>query len=283
MHSRSKRHSLCVEQLESRALLSIALPLTPQQTAVDAIVAAARHQLPPPPLPSTTPLPSPIAGTNYKLIFDDEFAGTKLDTSEWNTVGPWGHPVSSTLAGETYSAANVTQDNGLTITAERTGNTWTTGIISTNGLEQWRYGFFDIRAKMPPEAAGFWPAIWMSGSNSSTYELDIAEAWGNDPGVIAQTTHTSAGQYIGQQQVQTTGTTWSSEYHDYEMLWQPGRVTFYIDNVETASFTGDISNEFMYLMINFDVGGPNDFSGPANASTPSPAQFDIQYVRVYQD
>ena len=49
MHSRSKRHSLCVEQLESRALL-IALQLTPQQTAVDAMVAAAdisyRHYLP---------------------------------------------------------------------------------------------------------------------------------------------------------------------------------------------------------------------------------------------
>lgn len=217
------------------------------------------------------------------MVFDDEFAGTKLNTSEWNTVGPWGHPVSSSLAGETYSAANVTQNNGLTITAERTGNTWTTGIISTNGLEQWEYGFFDIRAKMPPEAAGFWPTIWMYGANASSWELDIAEAWGNDPGVIAQTTHTSYSQYAGQQQVQTTGTTWSSEYHDYEMLWQPGKVTFYIDNVETASFTGNISAEPMYLMINFDVGGPNDFSGPANASTPSPAQFDIQYVRIYQN
>ena len=49
---------------------------------------------PPPtvtPSPTPTPtLPSPIAGTNYKLVWSDEFDGTKLNANDW-TVNPWGN------------------------------------------------------------------------------------------------------------------------------------------------------------------------------------------------
>ena len=47
------------------------------------------------PNPTTPPLPSPIAGTNYQLVWSDEFNGTSIDASKWNQVGPWGHPVAS--------------------------------------------------------------------------------------------------------------------------------------------------------------------------------------------
>ena len=54
-----------------------------------------------------------------------------------------------------------------------------------------------------------------------------------------------------------TSTNWTSGYHLFQMLWEPGQVTFYIDNVETASFTTNVPAEPMYLMLNFDVGGPS--------------------------
>ena len=38
----------------------------------------------------------------------------------------------------------------------------------------------------------------------------------------------------------------------------------------------------MYLMLNFDVGGPNDWGGAPNSSTPTTATFNVDYVRVYQ-
>ena len=64
------------------------------------------------------------------------------------------------------------------------------------------------------------------------------------------------------------------------MLWEPGQITFYIDKVKTATFTTDVPAEPMYLMLNFDVGG--SWGGYPNSSTPTPAQFNVDYVRVYQ-
>jgi beta-glucanase (GH16 family) len=273
MNTKKRNRHYCpqVDRLDGRLLLSSLTDIaTPAPTATLAATSTPT---------SPTTLPAPIAGTNYQLVFDDEFNGTSINTAKWNEVGPWGQPVSSTLPGEKYLASNVTETPGLaTITAQTPGSTWTSGILSTNGLEQFQYGFIDVRAKLPA-SAGFWPAIWMYGANSSSQELDIMEFLGTDVTQVYQTMHEASGAY---EQVASTSTNWTSSYHDFEMLWEPGQVTFYIDNVETASFTTNVPSEAMYLMINFDVGAATDWSGGANASTPSPAQFDIQYVRVYQ-
>ena len=66
------------------------------------------------------------------------------------------------------------------------------------------------------------------------------------------------------------------------MKWEPGRLTYYIDNVPMGSWTDNVPARPMYLMLNFDVGGPNDWGGAPDGSTPSPATFNVDYVRVYQ-
>jgi len=65
------------------------------------------------------------------------------------------------------------------------------------------------------------------------------------------------------------------------MLWTPTSVTFYFNGMETGSYNVTI-NEPMYMMLDFDVAGPNDWGGPPKVSTPTTAQFDISSVRVYQ-
>ena len=78
----------------------------------------------------TTPptLPSPISGTNYQLVWSDEFNGTSVDASKWNKVGPWGKPVASHWANYSYLTSNVSEANGLaTITVQKSGSNWTGG------------------------------------------------------------------------------------------------------------------------------------------------------------
>nr|MBX2882796.1 glycoside hydrolase family 16 protein [Granulosicoccus sp.] len=73
----------------------------------------------------------------------------------------------------------------------------------------------------------------------------------------------------------------SQNFHIYRVDWEPGRIVWYVDDVETARVEGDqVSDEQMYLIANLAVGGT--FPGPADESTPFPARFEIDYIRVYQ-
>ena len=226
---------------------------------------------------TTRTLPSPISGTNYQLVWSDEFNGTSVDTSKWNKVGPWGHPVASGWANFSYLTSNVSEANGVaTITAQKSGSNWTGGILSTNGLYQFEYGFVEVRAKLPT-GQGFWPAIWLYGDNSSLDELDMMEFLGGDASTAYQSYFDPSGAL---KQVQPKSSDWTSGYHLYGMLWAPGSLTYYIDGVETAHFTTNVPAESMYLMLNFDVGG--SWPGNPNSSTPTTATFNVDYVRVYQ-
>lgn len=62
---------------------------------------------------------------------------------------------------------------------------------------------------------------------------------------------------------------------------EEGRIVWYVDGMETNRIEGDqVSSEQMYIIANLAVGG--NFPGPANESTPFPARFEIDYIRVYQ-
>ena len=122
-----------------------------------------------------TTLPSPIAGTNYQLAWDDEFNGTSIDASKWNEVGPWYKPVASKWPNFSYLTSNVSEANGVaTITAQKSGNNWTGGILSTDTTERFQYGFVEVRAKLPAVGAGFWPCIVLYGDTGYP-EMDMLE------------------------------------------------------------------------------------------------------------
>ena len=224
-------------------------------------------------------LPPPIAGTTYSLVWSDEFNGTSIDMSKWNLVGPWGgKPVSSTGAFS-YSASQVTEASGVVrITAQKSGNGWVGGILSTDTTRTFQYGYVEVRAKLPA-GQGFWPAIWMYGDNNSLDELDIMEFLGGDITTVYQSYHFDPG---GQDQVAPHNANWTADYHIFSMKWEPGHITYYVDYVQTGSWMDSIPSRAMYLMLNFDVGGGGDWGGAPNATTPSPAYVDIDYARIYQ-
>ena len=68
---------------------------TAQLTVTDALGIPATRTLTATVNPTTPTLPAPIAGTNYQLMFDDEFNGTSINPANWDEVGPWGEQVAS--------------------------------------------------------------------------------------------------------------------------------------------------------------------------------------------
>lgn len=245
-----------------------------------------------------------MALDDLRLTFRDEFNSLNLDTGTaatapnfWNSSMHSGHVRTLTNNGElqVYSDADYdgvnpfTVNNGiLTIQAAQssaavqaaTGKAYTSGVLTSQGAFSQAYGYFEVRAQLP-EGKGLWPAFWLLNENESwPPELDIMEVIGSETNWLTQTIHTETGNA-------TSGNTWSVDklstgYHSYGMDWTSTQITFYLDGKQTWSMaTPSDVNSPMYMVLNLAVGG--NWPGAPDATTNwANAQYNIDYVRVYQ-
>ena len=272
----------------------LAIDLLPTGTPMPTVTPTATQR----PTPTATPnptaspqptggLPAPIAGTHYKLVWSDEFDGSTLNR-KW-VKNPWNKPFSSHWANFSYDPSNVSVANGLaTITAHNTGGgpkgTWTSEGIETAAFSgsgyTFRYGFVEVRAKLPRRGPGLWPGIWMYVPNGGVSdEIDILEWLGKDVATVYQTYHWNG----GQKGFSPKSSDWTADYHLFQMKWTSSSITFYMDNVQTGIVTSNITSNVMYLMLCLDVGdGGSPWGGYPDSSTPTTATFNVDYVRIYQ-
>lgn len=250
----------------------------------------------------TQALPQGQSG-NWNMIFHDDFDGNSLDTSKWATcyanfrVGKddCDHDQDEL---ELYQPENVTVDNGiLTLSARKqsvdadNGQTYdyTSGMISSGPSRghdtrfSFKYGYIEMRAKIPA-GQGLWPAFWtLPTSQKWPPEIDVFEILGDAPDVINMHYHYPNGTDDGGDDGKTwQGPDFSSDWHTYAVDWEPDAITWYVDGVERRTFTDTsmITSDPMYLIANLAVGG--DWPGNPDASTTFPAQFQIDYIRVWQ-
>ena len=172
--------------------------------------------------------------------------------------------------------------------------TFACGGIFTDKTFSFRYGYVEVRARFDC-ADGVWPAIWLlpkSGGWPNGGEIDIMEHL-NHQKHVWQTIHLlrnsgsgDASTTVKPQPAINDVTAW----HTYGVEWAPGRITFYVDDKKTGTFTRDGFKHWpfdreveFYLLIDQQIGGnwPGQ-AKPAQLKAKS-ADFDIDYVRVYAD
>ena len=74
------------------------------------------------------------------------------------------------------------------------GRDYTSSRLRTIEKGDWKYGRFEMRARMP-QGRGLWPAFWMLptdgayGDWAASGEIDILEHLGHEPGKIHGTLH----------------------------------------------------------------------------------------------
>lgn len=238
----------------------------------------------------------------YELVWSDEFDGDTLDLTKWK------YEINGDGGGnqelQYYTDENATVSNGiLSITAikeDHLGKEYTSSRITTQNKQDWTYGIFEIRAKIP-YGRGTWPAIWMMptyaryGTWPNSGELDIMEHVGYDINKIHGTIHSDrfstvtsnqkGGTYYGADDV-------TSEFHVYKVEWLPDRIKFFVDgsNYYTyipTSYTSCPSNEEwpfdadFFLILNVAIGGA--WGGVQGVDDDIfPTTMEIDYVRVYQ-
>ncbi len=170
---------------------------------------------------------------------------------------------------------------------------YTQGYLDTIGRHSWTYGRFEMRAKSPnkPGAAskGLWPAFWLRPNDGGNGEIDVTELPGGD-GWYTKSTAAIFYDYSPVKQdtrIALPGGGYPGDgFHTYTTEWDANSLKWYIDgklvwtrDKNTTPWYDKAFHKPYNLRLNFQVGG---WLGNPDAATQFPADFVVDYVRVYQ-
>jgi Beta-glucanase/Beta-glucan synthetase len=252
--------------------------------------------------------PEPVDPTievpeGYEMVWNDEFDGTALNTSDWRheVQGPgWVNNELQNYVNGSYDGIPVTQvDNGiLSITCFKSGTRINSGRIYAKVNEGWKYGIFEARIKLP-KGKGTWPAFWMMPVNNdfSTNpwprcgEIDIMEEVGYNPNYTSSSIHCDSYNHVkGTQKTAERYTTGAQDdFHVYRLEWTENCIRTYVDGNLLLNFPNDGAgnvatwpfNKPFYLILNLAWGG--DWGGAMGVDESAlPATMQVDYVRVFQ-
>jgi beta-glucanase (GH16 family) len=205
----------------------------------------------------------------------------------------------------------IVDGNKLIITAIKENyqsHAYTSAKIWTQGVKNWKYGKFEMRAKMP-STGGTWPAFWMmpksinyAGYSTSPInngwpnsgEIDIMEYVGNNPTTLLGTIHTgkynhTTGTQIGFSRVVAA---MSTTFNTYSITWNETSISWYVNDLKygTTTFNAGANTDVetymawpfdqeFYMILNLAIGG--GLGGTVDPAFVSDT-FEIDYVRVFQ-
>ena len=255
----------------------------------------------------------------YSLVWEDNFDGDTLNTDDWNVELHEPGWVNAEL--QRYTAldeGNIILEDGIlkikphiekmaATEGEGEAENITSGRITTQNKHDFTYGRFEARAKVPT-GKGYLPAFWLMATDEGLYgqwpkcgEIDIMEVMGQDTSKSYHTIHYGYSSGDGHRQNQgvkeIAANGFSDDYHVYRLDWEPGSMTWYVDDEEVYTtgdwYTGtDDDNQItypapfdqnFYIILNLAVGGSwVGYPGDAEKAEMNDKEFDIDYVKVYQ-
>ncbi len=246
-----------------------------------------------------------IPPPGWQLVWNDEFDGSSIDSRKWE------HEVNAQGGGNNelqyYTARpeNSYIENGNlviralkeTYTGPEGTREYTSARLRTKNKGDWKYGRFEIRAKLP-FGQGLWPAIWMLptdwvyGGWAASGEIDIMELLGQEPNKVYGTLH-YGGEWPNNVHTGTSYTlpngNFSDDFHLFVLEWDTTAFRWYVDGIHYQTQTQWYSSGGAYpapfdqrfhLLLNVAVGG--NWPGNPDDSTTFPQTMVIDYVRVYK-
>ncbi len=245
-------------------------------------------------------LPIPTAGyttpesyVGMTLVWQDEFTGNHLNTSDWNyETGAFNDEL------EYYKEQNTTVQDGYLIIKAKVEKVddkiYTSSRLTTQDKETFQYGRVDIRA-LVPKGQGLFPALWMLGSSFSSAgwpkcgEIDIMETIGGGgrDSVVYGTAHWDSLGHVsyGGHKGLKDGHLLGDQFHVYSIVWTPTEIKWYLDDVLyhvidiTPPGLNELKKEFFFI-FNVAVGGA--WAGNPDATTVFPQRMVVDYIRVFQ-
>lgn len=231
---------------------------------------------------SSSPQPvGDIAGP-WHLVFDSEFNGSSLDASQWST-GWFGSSITTgadwSIEQECMDPGQVSVANGeLDLTAVAKQETcggvthpYTSGIVTTDGLFSFTYGYMEARIWLPGSGGiADWPAFWAVGKDPPTDgEIDAVEGLGGQAFAVFHNSSEPQGRL-------SAGGIFTGGWHTFAADWQPGSITYYYDGAKIGSIASGVTSAPMYLILDLAL------STAITSPNTVPATMRVDYVRVWQ-
>lgn len=204
-------------------------------------------------------------GRDVPTAWRDDFGGSSVDLSHWviaDERAP-GYIPENHLGWYDPSHVSVQNGNLLIILTQQTGPVdGTQGVLSLGGLiyskNTYGYGTYEWRTRMSADAqnnpvSGSVSAGFNYINNSET-EIDF-EFSGHDPGYLWMVnwhnTRPRRGPFESQRDFSTVSVPdISTAYHTYKFVWEPGKVTYYVDDVPITNHVNNVPDAPAYFMIN---------------------------------
>ncbi len=223
---------------------------------------------------------------NLNLVWADEFNGNTLDASKWKVPPAWNRQGGSYWSADNYEMTGNGQLR-LSVT-EKNGKVYC-GALRTHNLFDKKYGFFEVRCKVP-QMKGGWAAFWMmpygnkpgNAGNDGT-EIDIFESINGWKGQINHALHWDGygPEHKHEAKKMQRPDLYDDKYHIFSVMWTPQEYIFYIDNKETwRTSTGGVADVKQYLKLTLEVSG-STWPGDWKEQKIKPIHWLIDYVRVY--
>jgi beta-glucanase (GH16 family) len=256
-------------------------------------------------------VPPPIPPSGYALVWADEFnVEGAPDPANWG----FERGFVRNHEAQFYQPDNARVKDGLLVIEARreavpnpkhepgspawkrqaAHSTYTSASVLTRGLHQWRYGRFELRARIDVRS-GLWPAWWtlgVAGEWPANGEIDIMEYYRGK--VLANVGSGTRERHKAKWHSETKplselgGAKWAAEFHTWRMDWTSDTIRLYLDEqLMNETQVADTKNpdgtmpfrQPHFMILNLALGGDNGGDLPENSL---PAKFEIDWVRVYQ-
>lgn len=226
----------------------------------------------------------------WELVFEDSFESGKLDTEKWKTQSHWaGHTIGQNFSqpGDLHVFTEVENIvvNGKSLKIEvrkekSEGMQWkipygfieqdfdyTSGIVSTAGIEWWKHGILEAKVKYSP-AQNLVDALYLLGEESSP-QLNLVEMGvKNRMGMLSKSNHKILAKCRSLSGLKT------GEFYIFRLEWTAHSLVWKINGREILRVIHQVPAFKMHLNAASVV--------VAEPTGSLPHHFEIDWVRFYQ-
>jgi beta-glucanase (GH16 family) len=230
--------------------------------------------------PEKDMLPTAPEGKTWKLVWNDEFDGTKLDETKWEVMpdaprkGGWWMRKAVSLDGKGH----------LVISTLKEGDRYIDGCVRTRGKFEHSFGHYVARIQLQKQP-GHWSAFWIydqcvnkvGNEGRDGTEIDIMEKpWLDDK--LHYALHWDGYGKDRKSKGHVAKVPGVMEgWHTYGLWWKPDEYIFYVDGKETWRTKTAVCQVPEYIKLSDEVG---KWGGDITKAA-LPDQFLVDYVRVY--
>lgn len=233
-----------------------------------------------------------IEGKKYRLTFEDEFEGNRLDEKKWEKCPEWPRQDLNNFWDDDMSYLDGDGNLIIEMSYDKAQDKYLSGGVRSKGKFEQAYGYFEIRCTVNT-VPGYWTAFWLMGESVvdetkggvNGTEIDIMESAYFDEKIIQNSLNWDG--YGVNHKVdykKAPADVYDGEYHTFSLLWTEDEYVYYIDGVESwrtkAEEALGVCEVPLYLKITSEMG-----SWTKNVLIPEnlPDYMKVDYVRVYAE